>query len=83
MVFGYPTPDREAACERRLADELEVSDTDALPLEEAGTDRCWSRAGPQELRTRDELARAHRRIKDLETELELVKAASAHCPTRR
>ena len=84
MVFGYPMPFREAACERmlagerpeELADELEVSAPTLFrwkkqTLIDAGRAPALKSYEP------DELARARRRIKDLETELELVKAAGA------
>ena len=84
MVFGYPMPFREAACERmlagerpeELADELEVSAPTLYgwrkqALIDAGRAPALKSYEP------DELARACRRIKDLETELGLVKAASA------
>jgi transposase len=84
MGFRYPTAFREAACERmlggarveELAAELDVS---------AGTLYRWKHqalidAGLKPGRRSfepDELERARKRIKDLESELELVKAASA------
>jgi transposase len=84
MPFTYSTPFREAACRRMLvgervevlADELKVS---------AATLHRWkaqalvdaARKPGKKSHEPDELARARRRIKDLETELGLVKAASA------
>jgi transposase-like protein len=80
MVFRYPTPFREAACERmlpgerpeELADELEVSAPTLYrwkkqALIDAGRAPSLKSYEP------DELARARRRINDLETEFELVK----------
>ena len=84
MAFRYPTPFREEASARMLAgervedlaSELEVSSATlhrwkAQALIDAG------RTPGQKSYQPDELARARQRIKDLEAELELVKAASA------
>jgi transposase len=84
MVFGYPTPFREAACERMLAGERPEELADELEVS-APTLYRWKkqaliddgRAPGLKSYEPDELARARRRIKDLETELELVKAAGA------
>ncbi len=84
MAFRYPTPFREAACARMLAGER-VEDLASELEVAAGTLYRWkaqalidaSRKPGQRSYEPDELGRAKRRIKDLETELELVKAASA------
>ena len=84
MAFRYPTSFREVACQRMLAGELVVK----LAVEfevAAATLYRWKRQalidagrcpGVKSYEP-DELARARQRIKDLEAELELVKAASA------
>jgi len=84
MVFRYPTPFREAACERmlagerpeELADELEVSAPTLYRWRKQALIDAGRAPGLKSYEP-DGLARARRRIKDLETELELVKAASA------
>lgn len=84
MAFRYSAVFRDDACRRMLAgaqveslvEELEVS---------AGTLYRWKKQALIDVGRRpgvksfepDELQRARRRIKDLESELELVKAASA------
>jgi hypothetical protein len=68
MAFTYPTAIREAACKRLLEGERPVK---KQALIDAGRRPGLKSHEP------DELARARRRIKDLEAELELVKAASA------
>jgi transposase-like protein len=84
MAFRYPTPFREAACERLLAGERPEDLGEELGVS-AGTLYRWKaqalidagrKPGVKSYEP-DELARARRRIKDLESELELVKAASA------
>ena len=84
MAFRYPTPLRLAACERMLAGER-VEELAAELEICAGTLYRWkhqalidagSKPGVRSYEP-DELERARRRIKDLEAELELVKAASA------
>ena len=84
MAFTYPTALREEAC-RRMLDGERVADV-ALELGvPAGTLFRWKkqalidtgRRPGQKSYEPDELARARRRIKELEAELEMVKAASA------
>jgi transposase len=84
MPFTYPTPFREAACERMLAGERVEELAEELGVSIATLHR-WKtqalidsgrKAGLKSYEP-DELARAKQRIKDLERELELVKAASA------
>ena len=84
MAFTYPTALREEAC-RRMLDGERVADV-ALELGVlAGTLFRWKkqalidtgRRPGQKSYEPDELARARRRIKELEAELEMVKAASA------
>lgn len=84
MAFRYPTPFREAACVRMLAGER-VEDLAAELGVAAGTLYRWKaqalidagrKPGTKSFEP-DELARAKRRIKDLEAELAMVKAASA------
>lgn len=84
MAFRYPTSFREAACARMLAGER-VEDLAGELEVAAGTLYRWKaqamidagRKPGQKSFEPDELERARRRIKDLEAELELVKAASA------
>jgi transposase len=84
MAFRYPTPLRVAACERLLAGERPEELADELGVSPATLYRWKKQALIDAGRTPgvksyepDELARARKRIKDLEAELELVKAASA------
>jgi transposase len=84
MAFSYPTPFREAVCERMLAGERVQALAEELGVSIGTLHRwkhqAWIDAGRKPGRKSyepDELARARRRIKDLETELEMVKAASA------
>ncbi len=84
MGFSYPTQFRDDACRRMLSgDQVEV-----LALElgvAAGTLYRWKHQALVDAGRKpgiksyepDELAKARRRIKELETELEMVKAASA------
>ena len=65
MDFGYPTKFREDACRRMLADEA---------VEELAVEFDIAASASYES---DELARARRRIHELEAELAAVKAASA------
>jgi transposase len=84
MAFSFPTPFRERACERMLdgerpedlAEELKVSAATLYRWKKQALIDAGRRPGAKSYEP-DELARARRRIKDLETELELVKAASA------
>ena len=84
MAFRYPTRFREAACERmldgerpeELAEELKVSAATLYRWKKQALIDAGRKPGLKSYEP-DELARARRRIKDLETELELVKAASA------
>jgi transposase len=84
MAFTYPTAFRESACRRMLAGERPEDLAAELEVS-AGTLYRWKRQALIDADRRpgvksyepDELARARRRIKDLEAELELVKAASA------
>src|SRR5664280_325924 len=80
MGFTYSTPFREEACERmlsgELAEELEVSATALYRWKKQALVDAGRMPGVKSYAP-DELARARRRIKDLESELELVKAASA------
>jgi transposase len=84
MAFRYPTPLRVAACERlltgerpeELADELGVSAATLYRWKKQALIDAGRRPGVKSYEP-DELARARKRIKDLEAELELVKAASA------
>jgi len=84
MPFTYSTPFREAACQRMLAGERVEELAGELGVS-LGTLYRWKhqalidadrKPGVKSFEP-DELARARRRIKDLEAELELVKAASA------
>lgn len=84
MAFRYPTPFREAACQRmlagecveELAEELEVSVATLHRWKHQALIDVGRKPGVKSYEP-DELARARRRIKDLEAELDLVKAASA------
>lgn len=84
MAFRYPTPVRVAACERLLAGERPEDLASELGMSAATLYR-WKKQALIDAGRRpgaksyepDELARARQRIKDLEAELELVKAASA------
>jgi transposase len=84
MAFRYPTTFREAACERmlegerpeELAAELEVSTATLFRWKKQAVIDAGRKLGTKSYEP-DELARARQRIKDLETELELVKRASA------
>ena len=84
MAFTYSTPFREAACERMLAGERVEELAEELGVSAATLYR-WKKQALIDVGRRpgrksyepDELVRARRRIKDLEAELELVKAASA------
>jgi len=89
MAFTYPTALREEACRRMLEGER-VADV-ALELGiPAGTLFRWNkqalidagRRPGQKSYEPDELARARRRIKDLEKELEMVKKDVAHSGAR-
>ncbi|HUY85641.1 MAG TPA: transposase [Acidimicrobiales bacterium] len=84
MAFTYPTAFRENVCERMLEGER-VEDLAAELEVAAGTLFHWKKQALIDVGRRpgirsyepDELARARRRIRDLEAELELVKAAGA------
>jgi putative transposase len=84
MAFTYSTTFRQGACERMLAGEpveelareLEVSSATLYRWKKQSLIDCGRKPGFKSYES-DELARARRRIKDLESELELVKAASA------
>lgn len=84
MAFRYSTSVREAACRRMLAGERVEEVADELEIAAATLYR-WKRQALIDVGRKpgvksfepDELERARRRIKDLEAELELVKAASA------
>ena len=84
MAFRYPTSFREAACERmlegerpeELAAELGVSTATLFRWKKQALIDAGRKPGTKSHEP-DELARARQRIKDLETELELVKEASA------
>ncbi len=84
MAFTYPTAFRESACKRMLAGEHPEDLVEELGVSTATLYR-WKRQALIDVGQKpgaksyepDELARARRRIKDLEAELELVKAASA------
>ena len=84
MAFRYATPLREAASKRMLAGERPEELADELGVSAATLYR-WKKQALIDAGRKpglksyepDELARARRRIKDLETELELVKAATA------
>ena len=84
MAFTYPTALREEACRRMLegqrvatvALELGVPAGTLFPWKKQALIDAGRRPGQKSYEP-DELARARRRIKDLEAELEMVKAASA------
>jgi len=84
MAFRYSTPFREDACRRmlagervdELASELEVAAATLYRWKKQAMIDVGRRPGIKSFEP-DELARARRRIQDLEAELELVKAASA------
>jgi len=84
MAFRYPTSFREAACKRMLAGERVEELAEELEIAAATLYR-WKRLAMIDAGRKpglksyepDELAWARLRIKDLEAELELVKAASA------
>src|SRR5450631_2889269 len=84
MAFTYPTAFRESACRRLLANErpedlaaeLDVSAATLYRWKAQALIDAGRKPGVKSYEP-DELARARRRIKDLESELELVKAASA------
>ena len=84
MGFSYPTQFRDEAC-RRMLDGEQV---ESLAIEfgvAAATLYRWKHQALVDAGRKpgiksyepDELAKARRRIKELETELEMVKAASA------
>ena len=83
-MFRYSTAFRQEACERMLAgerveglaDELEVTAATLYRWKKQALIDAGLREGVKSFEP-DELDRARRRIKDLEAELELVKAASA------
>jgi transposase-like protein len=84
MAFTYPTAIREEACQRMLGGERVAVVATDLGVPQATLYR-WKKQALIDAGQRpgvksyepDELARSRRRIKDLEAELELVKAASA------
>jgi transposase-like protein len=84
MAFTYATAIREDACRRMLDGERVAAVAMDLGIPQATLFR-WKKQALIDAGRRpgvksyepDELARARRRIKDLETELELIKAASA------
>ena len=84
MAFTYPTAFRQSACKGMLAgeraddlaDELEVSAATLYHWKKQALIDAGRKPGLKSYEP-DELARARKRIKDLEAELELVKAASA------
>ena len=83
MAFGYPTSFRErraSECSRvnapRSSPELEVSTATLFRWKKQALIDVGRKPGTKSHEP-DELARAQQRIKDLETELELVKKASA------
>lgn len=84
MAFRYSASVREAACRRMLAGERVEEVAGDLEMSAATLYR-WKRQALIDVGRKpgvksfepDELDRARRRIKDLEAELELVKAASA------
>jgi transposase len=84
MGFSYPTRFRDEACQRMLSGEQ----VEILAVElgvAAGTLYRWKHQALVDAGRKpgiksyepDELAKARRRIKELETELEMVRAASA------
>ncbi len=84
MAFTYPVALREAASRRMLegepvallAADLEISECTLFRWKKQALIDAGRRSGKKSYEP-DELARARRKIKDLEAELELVKAASA------
>ena len=84
MGFSYPTQFRDDAC-RRMLDGEQVELLAVEPGVAAGTLYRWKHQALVDAGRKpgiksyepDELAKARRRIKELETELEMVKAASA------
>jgi transposase len=84
MAFTYSTPFREAACRRMLSGQRVTDLAGELGVSVATLQR-WKKQALFDVGQRpgiksyepDELARARGRIKDLERELEMVKAASA------
>ncbi len=84
MAFTYSTPFREAACRRLLdgerpedlAEELKISAATLYRWKRQALIDVGRRSGVKSFEP-DELKRARRQIKELETELELVRAASA------
>jgi transposase-like protein len=84
MVFSYSAAVRDSACRRMLtgerveevAAELEVSAATLYRWKRQALIDVGRKPGVKSFEP-DELDRARRRIKDLEDELELVKAASA------
>lgn len=84
MGFSYPTRFREEACARMLAGERVEDLADELGVTAATLYR-WKHQALIDVGRKpgkksyepDELALARRRIKELEAELEAVKAASA------
>jgi|SRR5271165_243829 len=84
MPFTYPAAWRQEACRKLLEGERVADLADELDIPAATLFR-WKRQALIDAGRRpgqksyepDELARARRRIKDLEAELEMVKAASA------
>ena len=84
MGFSYPTQFRDEACRRMLAGERVEALARELDIA-AGTLYRWKHQALVDAGRKpgiksyepDELARARRRIAELETELEMVKAASA------
>lgn len=83
MAFRYSTPYREAACVRMLAgervedlaEELDVSAATLYRWKHQALIDVGRKPGLKSYEP-DELAKARRRIKDLEQELEMVKAAT-------
>ena len=84
MGFSYPTRFREEACARmldgerveELAVKLGVNPTTLYRWKHQALIDVGAKPGKKSYEP-DELAQARRRIKELETELEMVKAASA------
>jgi transposase len=84
MAFRYPTSFRDEACSRMLAGErveelaieLEVSAATLYRWKHQALIDAGRKAGIKSYEP-DALARARRRIKELEAELEMVKAAAA------
>lgn len=84
MGFNYPTQFRDGACQRMLAGEpvevlvteLDVSASTLHRWKHQALVDAGRKAGIKSYEP-DELARARRRIRELESELEAVKAASA------